>query len=186
MDILNTKFSSAKVFVPNVYRDSRGYFLESFNRVIDDTINVKFVQDNHSSSKKYVLRGLHYQWDEPMGKLLRVISGKIMLAEVDIRHNSPSVGQSIMVELSAENAYMAWVPPGFANGFLCLEDNTQVIYKCTSIYNPKAESGIYWNDPTLSLQWDNYLNGNQPIISEKDKKAQLLQEWMQKPESLLF
>jgi len=186
--IVDTHLHGIIIIKPDIYGDDRGFFMESFREDYFRELGIptNFRQENHSKSCKNVLRGLHFQWDEPMGKLLRVISGKIMLAEVDIRHQSPSLGQSIMVELSAENAYMAWVPPGFANGFLCLEDDTQVVYKCTSIYNSKAESGIYWNDPSLSLQWELYLNGNQPIISEKDQKAQLLQDWLQKPESFLF
>ena len=164
--IVDTYLQGIMIIKPDTYGDERGFFMESYREDYFRELGIptNFRQENHSKSCKNVLRGLHFQWDEPMGKLLRVISGK----------------------LSAENAYMAWIPPGFANGFLCLEDDTQVIYKCTSIYNPKAESGIYWNDPSLSLPWELYLNGNQPIISEKDQKAQLLKEWLQKPESLLF
>lgn len=117
--IVDTHLHGIIIIKPDIYGDERGFFMESYREDYFRELGIptNFRQENHSKSCKDVLRGLHFQWDEPMGKLLRVISGKIILAEVDIRHNSPSLGQSIMVELSAENAYMAWIPPGFANGF---------------------------------------------------------------------
>jgi dTDP-4-dehydrorhamnose 3,5-epimerase len=179
MDILNTKFSSAKVFVPNVYRDSRGYFLESFNRVIDNTINVKFVQDNHSSSKKYVLRGLHYQWDEPMGKLVRVIKGRGIDVMVDIRKDSNTYGQYDTVELSDSNFNIVWVPPGFAHGFLSLEDDTQLVYKTTAYYNPEADGSINPLCNNLDINWG--IPHDEIILSEKDKLAQTFSEYKLSP-----
>jgi dTDP-4-dehydrorhamnose 3,5-epimerase len=179
MNILNTKFESVKVFVPNVYRDERGYFLESFNRAIDVSINSKFVQDNHSSSKKYVLRGLHYQWNEPMGKLVRVVKGRGIDVMVDIRKDSHTYGHYDMVELSDNNFNIVWIPPGFAHGFLSLEDDTQLIYKTTSYYNQAADGSINPLCNSLDINWG--IDHDKFILSDKDKSAQTFNEYKLNP-----
>ena len=160
---------------PEVFEDERGFFMETYK--ISDFKNAgieyNFVQDNHSRSKKGVLRGLHYQL-EPMaqGKLIRCIRGRIWDVVVDIRKGSPWYGKWIGVELSEENKLMLWIPPGFAHGFVALENDTEVIYKVTKEYAPELDRGIIWNDPDIGIEWpvDN------PILSEKDSKLPRLKE----------
>ncbi len=173
-----------KVVVPDVYTDKRGFFMESFraDEFAQLDLPVEFLQENHSCSAKGVLRGLHFQWDVPMGKLLRVTNGEALLVEVDIRPDSPTLGKWCSIELSRENKRIVWVPPGFANGFLARTDNMEIQYKCTAIYNPSTESGIRWNDPALGIEW----GISDPILSEKDRSAQTLSEWLEKPESNSF
>lgn len=172
------------ILKPDVYGDARGFFMESYNANDFKALGLptNFQQDNHSRSAKDVLRGLHFQWDEPMGKLIRATQGSIMLVEVDIRPGSPTLGQHIMIELSDENKRIAWVPPGFANGFLVTSDIADVQYKCTVTYNPKCETGIRWNDPQLHIQWAI----SSPTLSAKDAVAQSLDEWLQRPEAEVF
>jgi dTDP-4-dehydrorhamnose 3,5-epimerase len=183
------KFLNGLVLIkPDVYMDDRGFFMESFRSDMFAKLGIptEFMQENHSKSAINVLRGLHFQWKKPQGKLLRVISGKAVFVEVDIRPNSPTLYQHVMVELDSDNKYMLWVPPGFANGFLSLSNNTEMIYKCTEIYNPACESGISWNDPKLKINWAHYLLNTKPILSYKDDNAQTLSEWLQKEESNVF
>jgi len=184
IDFISEHLNGLKLLKPRLFGDERGFFLESYREsdFSNFGINEKFVQDNHSSSNKKVLRGLHFQWDKPMGKLIRVTSGSAMVCEVDIRKNSPTYKQYYMTEISKKNGLMLWVPFGFANGFLTLEDNTEMQYKCTAEWNPNAESGIKWDDKALNIKWDI----EQPILSEKDLNAQLLSEWENKKESDLF
>ncbi|MFN8367909.1 MAG: dTDP-4-dehydrorhamnose 3,5-epimerase [Candidatus Kapaibacterium sp.] len=169
---------------PDVFGDDRGFFMEAYNENIFKQlgINAHFFQDNHSRSSQGVLRGLHFQWEKPMGKLIRVVRGSIQLVEVDIRPNSPTCGEHIMRELSEDNKLMMWIPPGFANGFLVTSDVADVQYKCSAIYNPSCESGIRWNDPALGINW----GIEQPTLSPKDANAQTLQEWLSKPEAQVF
>ena len=152
---------------PSIFRDDRGYFFEAFNinSFRNAGITTEFVQDNQSFSRKGTIRGLHFQ-NPPhaQGKLVWVSSGKVLDVVVDIRKNSPTYGKHIMVELSAENKLMLWIPPGFAHGFLSLEDQTIFLYKCTSTYHKESESGIIWNDPELNIEW----GINNPIVSDKD------------------
>jgi len=173
-----------KVIQPDVFGDDRGFFLESYNLESFSKLGIPdtFYQDNHSRSAKGVLRGLHFQWDKPMGKLIRVVRGSIMLVEVDIRPNSPTCGNHITKVLSEENKLMVWIPPGFANGFLVTSDTADVQYKCSAVYNPSCESGIRWNDPALGIDW----GIESPVLSSKDANAQSLAEWLQKPEAKLF
>jgi len=142
----------------------------------------EFLQDNHSGSVRGVLRGLHFQWDGPMGKLMRVTRGTAFLVAVDIRHGSPTMGKWFGAEVSAESRKQIWAPAGFARGFCVLSDYAEVQYKCTAIYNNKAESGIRWDDPEIGIQW--------PIrdvfLSDKDRKAQTLQQWLARTESHQF
>lgn len=172
------------LFEQAVFGDERGFFLEAFRADEFDALGLptEFLQDNHSRSQKGVLRGMHFQWDKPMGKLIRVTRGLALVAEIDIRHNSPTLGEHIKVELSEHNHYQLWVPAGFANGFLSLSDVVEVQYKCTSIWNPKAESNILWSDNKVGIDW----GIENPNLSEKDKVAQTLDEWLSKPESKNF
>jgi dTDP-4-dehydrorhamnose 3,5-epimerase len=153
---------------PKVFGDQRGFFLESWNEraFAAAGIGAHFVQDNHSRSGRNVLRGLHYQLQQPQGKLVRVIVGEIYDAAVDIRRNSPTFGRWVGLVLSAENRRMVWVPPGFAHGFLVVSEVAEVLYKATGYYAPEHERTIAWDDPDLAIEWP--LNGS-PVLSAKDK-----------------
>jgi dTDP-4-dehydrorhamnose 3,5-epimerase len=169
------------VLVPEIFQDSRGFFLESFraDQFRDLGLPTGFVQDNHSRSAKGVVRGLHFQWDPPMGKLMRVTAGAAFLVGVDIRKGSPTLGQWFGVEASTQNRRMVWAPAGFARGFCSLVEGTEIQYKCTGIYNQKGESGIRWNDPALGIQWP----VSDAAISDKDRVARTLEQWLASPES---
>ena len=173
-----------KLFEPKVFYDDRGFFMESFKAPEFEAMGIpaNFVQDNHSRSIKNVFRGLHFQWDEPQGKLIRVTRGAALFIEVDIRHNSNTLGEHIKIELNEENKRVLWVPPGFANGFFALADDTDVLYKCTTVWNGSAESSIRWNDPALKIE----LPVANPLMSDKDKNAQTLAEWLERPEANFF
>lgn len=148
---------------------SEGFFLESYNQAVFNTITglqAQFVQDNHSCSKKHVLRGLHYQIQQPQGKLVRVIVGEVFDVAVDLRRSSSSLGQWVGCYLSAENKQQLWIPAGFAHGFLVLSDYAELLYKTTDYYAPEQERCIYWNDPDLAIAWP--LKGS-PLISAKDQ-----------------
>ena len=165
------KIEGLYVIEPKVFEDSRGSFYETFNEnKIWDSLghDLNFVQDNESISKLNVLRGLHFQ-NPPFaqGKLVRVVSGRVLDIAVDIRKSSPTYGLYEMIELSSENKKQFWIPPGFAHGFIALEDNTIFNYKCTNYYSPVSERTIQWNDPVLNINW----KVNSPIISEKDQKG---------------
>ncbi|MCX7737783.1 MAG: dTDP-4-dehydrorhamnose 3,5-epimerase [Candidatus Kapabacteria bacterium] len=164
------------LFKPQVFEDERGFFMESWksNQFEELGLPTIFLQDNHSGSIKNVIRGMHFQFDPPMGKLIRVTYGSAFVVEVDIRHNSPTLGQWIGFELSAENRNIIWVPPGFANGFLATSDFCEMQYKCTALWNKTGEGAINWNDPKIGIDW----GINDPILSEKDKNAQTLDEWL--------
>lgn len=172
------------VIVPDVFQDTRGFFMETFRKdeFLDNGLPTDFVQDNHSRSAKGVLRGLHFQWDPPMGKLMRVSLGSAFLVAVDIRRGSPTLGQWAGVEVSSENRRQVWAPAGFARGFCVLSDVAEIQYKCTGIYNSKAESGIRWDDPKIGIEWPT----RDVSLSEKDRVAQTLDEWLQRPESENF
>jgi dTDP-4-dehydrorhamnose 3,5-epimerase len=172
------------VLRPEVFRDDRGFFMESYRRDQFAALGLptEFDQDSHSRSRRGVLRGLHFQWDPPMGKLMRVTVGAAYLVAVDIRPDSPTLGQWFGLEVSAENALQVWAPAGFARGFCVLSDLAEVQYKCTGIYNSQAESGIRWNDPALGIKWP----VNEALVSAKDAKAQTLAEWLRRPEAAHF
>lgn len=172
------------VIVPDVYQDARGFFMETYraDQFRDLGLPVDFVQDNHSRSAKGVLRGLHFQWEPPMGKLMRVPLGSAFLVAVDIRKDSPTLGRWAGVECSAENRRQVWAAAGFARGFCVLSEVAEIQYKCTGIYNGKAESGILWNDPAIGIEWPI----RDPILSEKDAKARPLADWVASPESNRF
>jgi len=172
------------VLVPDVFQDSRGFFMETFreDQFQAHGLPTHFVQDNHSRSVKGVVRGLHFQWDPPMGKLMRVPLGRAFLVAVDIRKGSPTLGKWAGVEASAENRRQVWAPAGFARGFCVLSDVAEIQYKCTGIYNNKAESGILWNDPEIGVDWPL----SDALLSDKDRNAQTLAQWLSRSESNNF
>ena len=161
-----------KVFRPRVFEDDRGHFFESFRS--SWLPNVEFVQDNQSQSVKKTLRGLHYQFESPQGKLVRVVDGVVFDVAVDIRQSSPHFGQAVSRVLSAENKEMMWVPPGFAHGFLVLSDTAEFVYKCTDYYAHGDEYGIRWNDPEIAIDWP--AEGLPPLLSDKDEAAPCLKD----------
>ena len=157
---------------PKVFGDARGFFFESFNqRAFNDATgtNHQFVQDNHSRSSRGVLRGLHYQVQQPQGKLVRVVQGAVFDVAVDIRKSSPTFGQWVGAELSADNHRQLWVPPGLAHGFLVLSDTADFLYKTTDYYAPEHERCIAWNDPALAIVWPDM--GMAPCLSGKDQRG---------------
>lgn len=168
MNLVSTALPDVIVLEPKVFRDPRGFFMEWYNaRTFAGLgINATFVQDNHSKSGKGVLRGLHYQIEHSQGKLIKVIAGAVFDVAVDVRKSSPTFGKWLGVELSAENQRMMWIPPGFAHGFLSLEDNTEFLYKCTDYYEPRMERTVIWDDKTIAIDWP--LDGNSPLLSAKD------------------
>jgi dTDP-4-dehydrorhamnose 3,5-epimerase len=168
VQIVDTAISDVKIIEPKVFGDDRGFFMETWNAqaFADLGLKLDFVQDNHSRSARGVLRGLHYQLEQTQGKLVRVTSGSVYDVAVDLRRSSASFGQWVGVKLSGENKRMLWVPPGFAHGFLTLEDGTEFLYKCTKLYAPEHERSLLWNDPALGIDWP--LNGTTPSLSAKD------------------
>jgi dTDP-4-dehydrorhamnose 3,5-epimerase len=175
MNVIPTKIPEVLILEPQIYKDGRGFFQESYNKKTFQNltgIDVEFVQDNHSRSEKGVLRGLHYQIKQPQGKLVRVVRGAVFDVAVDIRKSSPTFGQWAGVELSEDNHRQFWVPAGFAHGFLVLSDNADFLYKTTDYYAPEHERSILWNDPVIGIEWP--LTG-EPKLSAKDKNGLLLQ-----------
>lgn len=164
------------LFEPKVFGDERGFFFESFNhRAFEEAVGrpVTFAQDNHSKSAKGVLRGLHYQIQQPQGKLVRVVQGEVFDVAVDIRRSSPTFGQWVGAHLSGENKHQLWVPEGFAHGFLVLSETAEFLYKTTDYYAPAFERSLAWNDPDVGIQWP----GNaQPLLSAKDQAAASLKQ----------
>ena len=169
------------VLEPQVFEDERGFFMEAYREDVFKDVGLphEFVQDNHSGSVKGVVRGLHYQWEPMMAKLMRVTVGEAFVIAVDIRKGSPTLGQWVGVNASSTNRLMVYAPPGFARGFAVTSDFAEIQYKCTGIYGPAAESGILWNDPAIGIEWP----VANPILSEKDAAAQTLAEWLERPES---
>ncbi len=167
------------VLVPTVLGDDRGFFMETYRQdnFRDFGLPTEWVQDNHSRSSKGVLRGLHFQWDPPMSKLMRVTSGAAFLVAVDIRKGSPTLGKWFGMEVSAENKKQVYAPYGFARGFCALTDGCEVQYKCTGIYNSGAESGINYLDPAIGIEWPL----KDVLVSAKDAKAQSLEQWLASP-----
>ena len=177
MKITKTPISGLLLIQPSVFEDHRGKFIESWNSTAFDHAvgrEVRFVQDNESISKAGVLRGLHFQTPPAsQGKLVRVSRGSILDVAVDLRSSSPTFGMHYAVQIDSNSGVQFWVPEGFAHGFLALEDDTQVQYKCTSPYNPECESALLWNDPGLGIDW----GIEAPILSDKDLKSQLFQDF---------
>lgn len=172
MELLRTRIPDVLLVKPRVFGDERGFFLESWNeaRFAAAGLDARFVQDNHSRSTRNTLRGMHYQIHQAQGKLARVTSGAAFDVVVDIRRSSPTFGKWFGAELSAINREMLWVPPGFAHGFLALEDGTEFQYKCTQYYAPEHERVIAWNDPDLAIQWP-LPGGESPTLSPRDAAA---------------
>ena len=173
-----TAIPEVLILQPKVFGDARGFFYESFNTADFAAItglSVTFVQDNHSKSAKGVLRGLHYQMQHTQGKLVRVAAGSVFDVAVDLRRASPTFGQSVGVELSAENQRQLWVPAGFAHGFLVTSDSAEFLYKTTDYYHPASERSLLWNDPALGIEWPLHtLKGAVPTLASKDAAAALL------------
>ncbi|UDJ84205.1 dTDP-4-dehydrorhamnose 3,5-epimerase [Kosakonia oryzae] len=172
MKIVETAIPDVLIFEPKVFGDDRGFFFESFSqRQFEEAVGrkVQFVQDNHSKSKKGVLRGLHYQLDpHAQGKLVRAVAGEVFDVAVDVRKSSPTFGQWVGVHLSAENKRQLWIPEGFAHGFVVLSDSAEFVYKATNYYCPQSESSIIWNDPELNIAWP---LAAEPELSGKDAVA---------------
>lgn len=176
-ELRETKLAGVVIVEPKIFADDRGFFFESFNARDFEraaSVSTSFVQDNHSQSCRGVLRGLHYQIEQPQGKLVRVIEGVIFDVAVDIRIGSPTFGDWVGVELSAENKKQLWVPPDFAHGFLVVSEFAQVLYKATEYYSPNNERSIRWDDPDIGIDWPE-LQGS-PLLSTKDQEASLLKD----------
>lgn len=177
MEIIHTPLAGLLTIKPDVFEDDRGYFFESYNRekFLNAGLDLTFLQDNESKSKKGVLRGLHFQAPPfEQGKLVRVMRGSVLDVAVDIRKDSPTYGKWESIVLSGQNKWMYWIPPGFAHGFATLEDDTIFFYKCTNVYHKISESSILWNDPDLNIKWGT----NHPMISEKDKVSQKFKDFI--------
>jgi len=171
MQVVRTDIPDVLVLEPKVFGDERGFFFESYNRrefARDTGLDVEFVQDNHSRSKRNVLRGLHYQIRQPQGKLVRVIAGEVWDVVVDLRRSSSTFGKWVGFTLSAESKRMAWIPAGFAHGFVVTSDSAEVLYKATDYYAPAHERTLLWSDPALGIQWP--LQG-EPIVAPKDARG---------------
>lgn len=168
MNITPTSIPDLAIIEPKVFGDGRGFFMESWNRKTFAALglDLDFVQDNHSRSRKGVLRGLHYQLHQPQGKLVRVVNGAVFDVAVDLRRSSPTFGRWEGIELSAANQRMLWVPPGFAHGFLVLSESADFLYKTTEYYAPEHERCVLWNDPEIGIEWP--LEGD-PALSAKDQ-----------------
>ncbi len=176
MEVITTEIPGVLIFKPKVFGDERGFFMESFNRkawLASTGVDCDFVQDNHSRSRRGVLRGLHYQIRQPQGKLVRVVAGEVFDVAVDLRRSSPTFGKWTGVRLSAENKLQIWVPPGFAHGFMVLSEEADFLYKATDFYAPEHERTIIWNDPQLAISWPIHIT---PELSDKDSEAPLFKE----------
>ncbi len=177
MPFIKTKFPDLLVFEPKVFEDNRGYFFESYNQNVfsDEGVNINFVQDNQAQSSFGVVRGLHYQLEpHSQTKLLRVLSGEIIDAVVDIRKNSPTYGKAYTILLSAKNKKQLLVPKGFAHGYSVISETAEVFYKCDEFYHKETEGGIAWNDLSLEIDWR--LPADKIIVSEKDQQLPLLKD----------
>ncbi|EKO3487346.1 dTDP-4-dehydrorhamnose 3,5-epimerase [Vibrio fluvialis] len=179
MKVIDTKIPDVKIIEPTVFGDERGFFMETWNQKrFEELVTGKptqFVQDNHSKSKKGILRGLHYQTENTQGKLVRVVSGEVFDVAVDIRKDSPTFGQWVGEYLSAENKRQLWIPEGFAHGFYVTSYEAEFVYKCTDFYNPKHEITIKWDDPFLNIEWP---ISSSILLSEKDIAGKLLEEFL--------
>jgi dTDP-4-dehydrorhamnose 3,5-epimerase len=177
MPFHKTEFPGLLIFEPAIFEDSRGYFFESYNEktFLKENIDLRFVQDNQSSSSYGVIRGLHYQLNpHAQTKLVRVLSGTILDVAVDIRENSPTFSKAFSIELSADNKKQLLIPPGFAHGFSVLSERAEVLYKCDSFYDKQSETGIRYNDPLLNINWK--IPAEKIIVSEKDQHLPALAE----------
>lgn len=181
MKVIDTKISEVKIIEPTVFGDERGFFMETWNqKKFEELVTGKptqFVQDNHSKSKKGILRGLHYQTENTQGKLVRVVSGEVFDVAVDIRKNSPTFGQWVGEYLSGENKRQLWIPKGFAHGFYVVSSEAEFVYKCDDYYAPESELSILWNDSELKINWP--IVEAEPILSKKDQEAIRLRDYIE-------
>ena len=175
MKKIETAIPDVLLLEPRVFGDDRGFFYESWNKKTLESIglNVDFVQDNHSKSQRGVLRGLHYQIQHPQGKLVRVVAGEVFDVSVDLRKSSPTFGKWVGFVLSAENKRLAWIPPGFAHGFVVTSVSAEFVYKTTDYWYPEFERSLLWNDPTVGIEWP--IEGA-PLLAGKDAAGALLQD----------
>lgn len=182
--VKETSIPDLLIIEPEVFQDQRGFFLEVFRSDVYSEMGLptKFVQFNHSGSVKNTVRGLHFQWAPPMGKLMRVARGAAFLVAVDIRKESPTLGQWFGMTFVADERKLIWAPAGFARGFAVLSDFAEIEYLTTGTYNNSGESGVLWSDPAIGIKWP----VTSPILSGKDEKAQTLVEWLSRPESENF
>lgn len=172
MHLIPTAIPDVLILEPKVFGDHRGFFLETWRREVFAQAGIPdFVQDNHSKSSRGVLRGLHYQIQQPQGKLLRVVQGEVFDVAVDMRRSSPTFGQWVGEILNTDNKRALYVPPGFAHGFYVLSETAEVIYKCTTYYAPQYERSLLWNDPAIGIKWP---LGAEPLLSDKDRNGALL------------
>lgn len=177
MKVIETDIPDVKIIEPAVFGDERGFFMETWKQHQFEMLvtgkPTQFVQDNHSKSKKGILRGLHYQTENTQGKLVRVVFGEVFDVAVDIRKDSPTFGKWVGAYLSAENKRQLWIPEGFAHGFYVTSEDAEFVYKCTDYYNPKAEHSLLWNDPDININWpiNDYV-----LVSEKDKKGVMFKD----------
>lgn len=176
MKIIETALPGVLIIEPKVFGDDRGFLQETWNAQVfaEAGLTMDFVQDNHSRSARGVLRGLHYQLENPQGKLVRVSQGAVFDVAVDIRRSSPHFGKWVGVELSGENHRMLWIPPGFAHGFTVLSESADFLYKCTTLYHPPSDRSLRWNDPAIGIDWPDL--GMAPLLSAKDEAAPLLRD----------
>jgi len=177
MNIIETNIPDVKIIEPSVFGDERGFFMETWHQnKFEELVTGKptqFVQDNHSKSKKGILRGLHFQTENSQGKLVRVVSGEVFDVVVDVRKNSSTFGKWVGVYISEENKRQLWVPEGFAHGFYVTSDEAEFVYKCTNYYHPQSEVSIAWNDADIGIKWP--LNGT-PLLSDKDDNGLSIKE----------
>jgi dTDP-4-dehydrorhamnose 3,5-epimerase len=176
MNVIRTSIPEVLIFEPQVFGDARGFLLESWNaRRFCDAVgfDISFVQDNHSRSRRGVLRGLHYQIKQPQGKLVRVATGRVFDAAVDLRKSSPTFGRWAGAELSGDNHRQLWIPAGFGHGFLVLSDSADFLYKTTDYYAPRHERSVLWNDPAIGIDWPTDV---EPTLSAKDQAGVLLRD----------
>ncbi len=176
-----TPLRDVLIVVPDVFQDPRGFFMEVYRQDVFAAAGLPttFVQLNHSRSTRGVTRGLHFQWEPPMGKLMRVTQGAAFLVAVDIRKGSPTIGHWFGTELTAESKRQLWAPAGFARGFSVLSDAAEIEYLTTGTYNARGEAGIRWDDPAIGITWP----VSNPILSDRDRVAQTLAQWLERPES---
>jgi dTDP-4-dehydrorhamnose 3,5-epimerase len=174
MQLIPTAIPDVLILEPKLFGDQRGFFLETYRREVFEQAGIPdFVQDNHSKSSRGVLRGLHYQIQQPQGKLLRVVQGEVFDVAVDMRRSSPTFGQWVGEILNTDNKRALYVPPGFAHGFYVLSETAEVTYKCTTYYAPQYERSLLWNDPTIGITWP---SGAEPLLSDKDRNGALLSD----------
>ena len=172
MELVPTRIPDVVLVKPRVFGDQRGYFIETWHesKFLDAGLGMRFVQDNHSHSAQWTLRGMHFQIQQPQGKLVRVARGAVFDVAVDLRRSSPTFGEWVGAELSDANHHMMWVPPGFAHGFLALTPDVDFLYKCTDFYAPQHERTIRWNDPDIAVQWP-LPRGKEPVVAARDAAA---------------